>query len=479
VKLKTFPGGVHPPQYKDLTKGKPIEDMPVPIKVIIPLQQHTGAPCEPLVKVGDEVKEGQKIGESKAFVSAPVHTSISGKVTAIEPRPHPASAKDVMAIVIEKNPESAEVSARPAPPAVLRQQDGGAGRFIAQGTNWQELTPAQIKEKIRESGIVGLGGAAFPTHVKLSPAPDKKIDTVILNGVECEPYLTNDHRLMLEKTSQILEGLNIILKVLGVNRASIGIESNKQDAIKVMENAEHSYEVGGRDALHGISIEVVPLKVKYPQGAEKQLIKAILNREVPSAGLPFDVGVIVQNVGTALAIYEAVVTDKPLIERVVTVTGNGIKEPKNLRVRIGTPFSQVIEYCGGLTENINGSGPPACLRQADGGTKVIMGGPMMGLAQYTLDVPVVKGTSGILVLKDIKEESEGPCIKCGRCVESCPMSLMPNRIGDYAETDNFDLCKEYGVFDCMECGACAYVCASRRPLIHLIKYAKSRLAAKK
>jgi len=456
VKLKTFPGGVHPPQYKDLTKGKPIENMPVPIKVIIPLQQHTGASCEPLVKVGDEVKEGQKIGESKAFVSAPVHTSISGKVTAIEPRPHPASAKDVMAIVIEKNPESAEVSARP-PMLHL-------GTPSLQTESWKELTPKQIKEKIRESGIVGLGGAAFPTHVKLSPAPDKKIDTVILNGVECEPYLTNDHRLMLEKTSQILEGLNIILKVLGVNRASIGIESNKQDAIKVMENAEHSYEVGGRDALHGISIEVVPLKVKYPQGAEKQLIKAILNREVPSAGLPFDVGVIVQNVGTALAIYEAVVTDKPLIERVVTVTGNGIKEPKNLRVRIGTPFSQVIEYCSGFVNGVS---------------KVIMGGPMMGLAQYTLDVPVVKGTSGILVLKDIKEESEGPCIKCGRCVESCPMSLMPNRIGDYAETDNFDLCKEYGVFDCMECGACAYVCASRRPLIHLIKYAKSRLAAKK
>ena len=449
-KLKTFPGGVHPPENKDLTKDKSIEDMPVPARVVIPLQQHTGAPCEPIVQIGDKVKEEQKIGESKAFVSAPVHASISGKVTAIEPHPHPVMAKDMMAIVIEKNPESA----------------GVAAGFSLRTGNWNELTPQRIREKIKEAGIVGLGGAAFPTHVKLSPPPEKKIDTVILNGCECEPCLTNDHRLMLEKTSEILEGLKIILKVLGVNRACIGIESNKPDAIKKIESAAHSRQPTDKN------IEVVALKVKYPQGSEKQLIKAILNREVPGGGLPFDVGVIVQNVGTAFAIYEAVVMDKPLIERVITVTGNGIKEPKNLRVRIGTPFSQVIEYCGGLTQD-------SCSGPIYPTTKVIMGGPMMGLAQYTLDVPVVKGTSGILVLRGEEIEKEGPCIKCGRCVDICPMYLMPNRIGDYAEIDNFEICKEYGLMDCMECGACAYVCASRRPLIHLIKYAKSRLAAVK
>lgn len=439
-KFKTFPGGVHPPENKNLTENKPIEDMPVPAKVVIPLQQHTGTICEPIVQIGDEVKEGQKIGDSKSFVSAPVHASISGKVIAIEPYPHPAIAKDVMAIVIEQQVSEYQ-SVR-----VLEIKK----------INWNELTAQQIKEKIKETGIVGLGGAAFPTHVKLSPPLEKKIDTVILNGCECEPYLTNDHQLMLERPAEILEGLKIILKVLGVNRAFIGIESNKPDAI---EKIKQTLTVSNQQS--GISIEVVPLKVKYPQGAEKQLIKAILNREVPSGGLPFDVGVIVQNVGTALAIYEAVVMDKSLIERVITVTGNGIKEPKNLRVRIGTSFSQIIEYCGGFTNGVS---------------KVIMGGPMMGLAQWTLDVPVVKGTSGILVLKDVKEEKEGPCIKCGRCVDVCPMYLMPNRIGDYAEIDNFELCKEYGVLDCMECGACAYVCASRRPLVHLIKYAKSCLA---
>jgi len=439
MKLKTFPGGVHPPENKHLTAYKPVEDMPPPAKVIIPLHQHTGAPCEPLVQVGNEVREGQKIGDSKAFVSAPVHASISGRVTAIEPHPHPSNPGDVMAVVIEQVPENQNVAAR----------------FIVQETNWQELTPLQIKEKIREAGIVGLGGAAFPTHVKLSPPPEKKIDTVILNGCECEPYLTSDHRLLIEKPAEIIEGLKMILKVLGVNHAFVAIEANKPDAIEKIKSIVRT--VAG--------IEVAVMKVKYPQGSEKQLIKAILNREVPGGGLPFDVGVIVQNVGTAFAIYEAVLMDKPLIERVITVTGNGIKEPKNLRVRIGTPFSSVIEYCGGF---VNGSS-----------MKVIMGGPMMGLAQYTLDVPVVKGTSGILILKDINEEKEGPCIKCGRCVDVCPVYLMPNRIGDYAQIDNFEACKEYGVLDCMECGSCAYVCASRRPLVHLIKYAKSRLAAAK
>ena len=459
--LKTFPGGIHPPESKHFTECKPIEDMPVPSLVVIPLQQHTGAPCEPLVKPGDEVKEGQKVGDSKSFVSAPLHSSISGRVTAIEPRPHPVIPKDVLSIVIEAN----------SPQPTVHSQETGVSKpwTVDRGPSTEsltQLTPQQIKEKIREAGIVGLGGAAFPTHVKLSPPPEKKIDTVILNGCECEPYLTNDHQLMLEKPAEILEGLKIILKVLGINRAFIAIESNKPDAIEKLQSTFNLQ----LSTFNGI--KVIPLRVKYPQGAEKQLIKAILNREVPGGGLPFDVGVIVQNVGTAFAVYEAVTSGKPLIERVITVTGAGIKEPKNLRVRIGTPVSRVVEYCGGLIAGAS-SGPDLV------GTfpKIIMGGPMMGIAQYTLDVPVIKGTSGILALNDVKEEKEGPCIKCGRCVDICPMYLMPNRIGDYAEIDIFERCREFGIMDCMECGACAYVCASRRPLVHLIKYAKSRLAA--
>ncbi|OIO00529.1 electron transport complex subunit RsxC [Candidatus Desantisbacteria bacterium CG_4_10_14_0_8_um_filter_48_22] len=465
MNLKTFPGGIHPPESKHFTERKPIEDMPVPSLVVIPLQQHTGAPCEPLVKPGDEVKEGQKIGDSKSFVSAPLHSSISGKVSAIEPRPHPVIPKDVLSIVIEANsPQSTDHGQETTASKPWTVDRGPSTELLTQ------LTPQQIKEKIREAGVVGLGGAAFPTHVKLSPPPEKKIDTVILNGCECEPYLTNDHQLMLEKPAEILEGLKIILKVLGINRAFIAIESNKLDAI---EKLRTTHDPQGRRTTNN-DIHLAPVKTKYPQGAEKQLIKAILNREVPGGGLPFDVGVIVQNVGTAFAIYEAVTSGKPLIERVVTVTGPGIKEPRNLRVRIGTPVSRVIEYCGGLIAGAS-SGPDFV------GTfpKIIMGGPMMGIAQYTLDVPVIKGTSGILVLNDVKEEKEGPCIKCGRCVDICPMYLMPNRIGDYAGIDIFERCKELGIMDCMECGACAFVCASRRPLVHLIKYAKSRLAAAK
>lgn len=436
MKTRTFKGGVHPLYNKQLTSSKPIEEIPHPQKVFIPLQQHAGAPCEPLVKVGDEVKVGQKIGESKSFISAPIHASISGKVVAIEPYPHPVLPTPVNSIIIENG--------------------GEPSSFMADSYDWHGMDPEEIKNKIREAGIVGLGGAAFPTHVKLSPPSAKKIDSLIINGAECEPYLTNDHRLMLEKPREIIEGAKIILKTLGINRAYIGIEVNKTDAIKAMKDISNSQE---------FLMEVIPLKVKYPQGAEKQLIKTILNREVPSGGLPFDVGVVVHNVGTAFAIYEAVANNKPLFERVITVSGNGIKEPKNVRVRLGTPFSRVIDYCGGFNNN--------------GDLKVIMGGPMMGLTQYTLDVPVIKGTSGIIVIeRSLKAEKEGSCIRCGRCVEVCPMYLMPYRIADYAEKDNFVMCNEYGVRDCTECGACAYICTARRPIVHLIKYAKLSLTKK-
>ncbi|OHD26649.1 MAG: electron transporter RnfC [Spirochaetes bacterium GWB1_66_5] len=438
MRLKTFKGGVHAPDRKEATRGKPIEVLPAPARVVIPLQQHTGAPCEALVKEGDLVSLGQKIGESKSFVSAPVHASIAGKVTAVQALPHPVLPKPVLSVVIE-----AEGAAAGSP----------AGWPAAAG-GWQALDNEEIKKRVREAGVVGLGGAAFPTHVKLSPSAEKPIDTLILNGVECEPYLTNDHRLMLERGGEILEGARIVQKVLGVRRACLGIEANKLDAIRHMSKL-----------AAGTGVEVVGLKVKYPQGAEKQLIRAVLGREVPSGGLPFDVGVVVQNVGTVLAVLEAVASGKPLIERVLTVSGDGVAEPKNLLVRIGTSFAAVLAACGGS--------------QLNGEAKVLMGGPMMGIAQYSLEVPVIKGTSGILVFRRGRQEKETPCIKCGRCVEVCPMGLMPVRIADYAEKDNFAMCLEYGVKDCIECGACAFVCDTKRPLVHWVKYAKWNLARKK
>jgi electron transport complex protein RnfC len=441
MRARTFKGGIHPPQNKHRSEGKSIEAMPLPQKVVIPLQQHIGAPCKALVKEGDIVAAGQKIGESTGFVSSPVHASIAGKVTAVGPHPHPVMPAPIRSITIERSGTDATAE---------------AGSWSAP-TDWSAMSAEQIKDLVKEAGVVGLGGAAFPTHVKLSPPADKKIDSLIINGVECEPFLTADHRLMIEEAEGIIEGARIILKVLGISRGFIGIEANKPDAIA---------HLGERCRALGAPLEVAPLKVKYPQGAEKQLIKAILGREVPSGCLPFEVGAVVQNVGTAFAVFEAVARRKPLIERVLTVSGDGVPDAKNLRVRIGTPFSDVIGFCG--------------VAEADGTRKIVMGGPMMGISQYTLDVPVVKGTSGILVLsRGARTEAETTCIKCGRCVEVCPMYLMPNRIADYAEIDNFDQTDAYGVMDCMECGACTYVCDVKRPIVHLVKYAKLNLARKK
>ena len=453
MRLKSFRGGVHAPDRKEATRDKPIEVAPIPARVVIPLQQHTGAPCEALVKEGDTVTLGQKIGESKSFVSAPVHASIAGKVTAVQALPHPVLPKPVLSVVIEAE-AAGEGGAAAEGPAGAQPGAKPAAASPELSGSWQALDNEEIKRRIREAGVVGLGGAAFPTHVKLSPSAEKPIDALILNGVECEPYLSADHRLMLERGGEILEGARIVMKVLGVRRAFLGIEANKLDAIRHMQQL-----------AAGTGVEVVGLKVKYPQGAEKQLIKAVLGREVPSGGLPFDVGVVVQNVGTVLAVLEAVTRGKPLIERVLTVSGDGVAEPKNLLVRIGTSFAEVLEACGGA--------------HLDGEAKVLMGGPMMGIAQYSLQVPVIKGTSGILVFRRGRQEKETPCIKCGRCVEVCPMGLMPVRIADYAEKDNFAMCVEYGVKDCIECGACAFVCDTKRPLVHWVKYAKWNLARKK
>lgn len=432
----SFKGGTHPPDGKRLTQHKPIEKAEVPQIVTIPLQQHIGAPCEALVKRGDYVKMGQKIGDPKGYVSAPVHSSVSGTVKDIELVPSAMGGK-VMAVVIENDG--------------LDTLDEGV---VARNPN--ELSPDELKKIVLESGIVGMGGATFPTHVKLSPSPDKKIDVVILNGAECEPYLTADHRLMLEQPDKIVRGLKIIMKILGVDTGYIGIEDNKLDAIDSMQKA----------VANESGIYVKALKTKYPQGAEKQLIAAITGRQVPSGGLPMDVGVVVNNVGTAVAICNAVETGMPLIERVVTVSGNAIKEPKNLLVRIGTSFGEVINQCGGLLEQ------PA---------RLISGGPMMGLAQHTMAVPVTKGTSGILALtkEEVQDTNPLSCIRCGKCVEACPINLLPLFLSGHALKGDYSATEELHVMDCIECGCCSFVCPSKRPILQSIRVAKREVINKR
>jgi electron transport complex protein RnfC len=414
-----------------------ILDMPLVSRVVIPLHQHTGAPAQSIVAVGDEVKAGQKIGQAQGYISVPVHASISGKVVAIEPHLHPLGGK-LPAVVIEGD----------------GQDTWAVPHHGATGTS--PTDPRAMVEAIREAGIVGLGGAAFPTHVKLSPPEGKSIDTFILNGAECEPYLTADHRLMVEHSEQIVAGAKIILQILNSRRGIIGIEANKPDALAAMRERV-------RDEPN---FEVVALRVKYPQGAEKQLIWAITKREVPSGGLPLDVGCVVQNVGTAKAIYDAVVGGKPLVERVVTVTGPIVREPKNLRVRIGTLFGELIQQCGGTTE-VPG--------------KLIMGGPMMGLAQVSDQVPVIKGTSGVLVLRSSQAwiPEQQACICCCRCVDTCPMKLVPTELGKLIQHSRFQDAERLGVLDCMECGTCSYVCPSKINLVHLFKLAKTHILSEK
>lgn len=435
MKLKTFAGGLHPPDNKEWSAHKTIEDCPLPEQLIIPLSQHIGLPAEPCVNPGDRVKKGQPVGQAKGFVSVPVHASTSGEVVAVEPRPHP-SGRDLPAVVIVPD---------------------GVDEWIAgiETARCEELSPDQMRERIRNAGVVGMGGATFPAHVKLSPPTEKPIDTLILNGVECEPYLTADHRLMLEQPQRILAGIVAIQRTLDVSRVFIGIEANKPDAIAVMEKT-----------CAGTGVEVVPLAVKFPQGAEKQLIKAVTGREVPSGGLPMDVGVVVQNVGTAAAIEDAITLGKPLIDRICTVTGPGIAEPKNLRVRVGTPLAHLVEQCGGL------SGDPA---------KIIMGGPMMGMAQLTLDVPATRGTSGLLLFRenDLSLRPEGPCIRCGRCVQVCPAHLLPTTIATYARLDRIGEAEEYGAMDCIECGCCTYTCPAAIPLVQAIRSGKAAILAKR
>jgi electron transport complex protein RnfC len=429
----TFKHGVHPPESKKTEKER-IVKAPVPDEVVIPFSQHTGAPAKPIVKVGEEVKLGTKIGEAQGFISANIHSSVSGVVKKIEEKPHPVGGYSLSCVIENNGKEELDNS--------IKERD------------YQSLEPEELINIIKDMGIVGLGGAAFPTNVKLSPPKGKSFDTVVLNGAECEPYLTCDHRLMLEKPANILKGGKIIKKILGAKRGIIAVEENKPDAISVMEKLVGKY-----------GFELCVLKTKYPQGAEKQLIKALTGREIPSGGLPMDVGVYVQNVGTSLAIYEALRFGKPLFERIITVTGD-VKSPKNLRVRIGTSFKELIDFCEGY------SGEPK---------KLIMGGPMMGIAQYTDTVPVVKGTSGIYVqnLKNLNIVPESPCIRCGRCVDACPMGLVPCQIADFIDKKKFDEAKFLGVLDCIECGGCSYVCPAGRNLVHKFKYAKLMLRKKR
>jgi len=433
--LLTFPkGGVHPPEAKHLSERLAVEVLPVPEEVEILLHQHFGAPCQPLVNKKDAVNEGDRIGDVEKGLGAAVHASVTGNVKAIGQSAHPVSVK-APSVIIQTDPE--------APPREWPASD------------WQGLSREDLLGRVKNAGIVGIGGAGFPTHVKLSPPPNAKVDTLVLNGAECEPYLTTDHRLMLEHPEKIIEGAKILLTILGIKECRIGIEANKPDAVEAMKSACASA------SLNGFRVSVSALKVKYPQGSEKQLIQSLTGRRVPGFGLPFDVGVIVQNVGTAKAIYDAVALQRPLYEKIVTVSGRGIARPANLLVRVGTRISDIVSFLGGTTPGL---------------AKVVLGGPMMGFAVSSLDIPVTKTTSGILFLseEEIDARPYSQCIRCGWCLEACPMGLLPNEIGIYVEAGRPGDTSQFGVFECFECGCCAFVCPAKRPLVQFIRLAKMK-----
>lgn len=431
MRLKTFPGGVHPHDYKHYSASSKVEVMPLPARVVIPLSQHIGAPSTPIVAVGDEVKTGQLIAEASGFVSIPQHATISGKITKIDKFPHPVGT----------------------PQTAIEITGDGRDEWVAlvDDERYLDLPVQEIKDRIAAAGLCGMGGAGFPTSVKLSPPPDKPIDTVILNGVECEPFLTSDYRLMLERAEDVISGLKLIMKVVSASRGMIGIEANKPDAIA------HFNSLCSREN----NISVVPLKLRYPQGAEKQLIYAATRRAVPSGGLPMAVGVVVQNVGTAVAVYEAARYRKPLVDRIISVTGPIVQKPSNLKARIGTSYADLVEHCGGLTE-------PA--------GKIISGGPMMGFAIPDLAAPVAKGSSGLVIFgeKGSKQMDEHPCLRCAHCVDVCPMNLMPSLIAAYVKAKDLDQAVKHGLNDCMKCGSCAFVCPAHIRLVQWIDTGKIR-----
>ena len=433
-KFKTFKGGVHPSDHKTYSEDKKIETLTLPQKVVIHLSQHIGKPAKPIVKVGDAVLTGQKIAEADGFISCNIHSSISGKVSKIEEFIHPVGNKQ-MAIEITSDGRDEWI-------------------FSSEDKNYLKLSNEEIIQRVKNAGVCGLGGAGFPTNVKITPNPNKPVDTIILNGVECEPFLTADYRIMLEKAEDIIKGLKIVMKVMSAKKGIIGIESNKPKAIKLMKDLLKNEE----------NIEVCALELKYPQGAEKQLIFACTKRKVPNkGGLPADVGIVVQNVATAIAIYKAVAFKKPLISRVVTCSGKIVNKPANLKVRIGTPFQEIIDFCKGVNQKIG---------------KIIAGAPMMGFANYDFSSYVTKGTSGLIILseEEAKINKEETCLRCGRCVDVCPLNLLPSIIANNAKYSDWKEADKAGARDCMKCACCSYVCPSNIRLIQWIDLAKTEIA---
>lgn len=428
-RFEGYYGGIHPSERKELSEHLPLKRFPEPELVVLPLSQHAGAPATPIVAVNDTVKMGQKIAEAGGFVSAPVHASVSGTVVAIEPRRHPITGADVLSIVIfSDGKQTLDESVQPY-------------------GNLETLSLEEIVDIVREKGIVGMGGAGFPTSVKLKPA--KPIDTVLINGCECEPLLTADHRIMVEFADETIFGLQVILKSVNAEKGIIVIEDNKLDAIALMQQKVADIP----------NIEVLAAKTKYPQGAEKMLIKRVLKRKVPSGGLPMDVGVIVSNTSTLKAISDAIQKGMPLIERVVTVTGERLAHPGNYIVKIGTPVKDVLDYCGGITGD---------------DTLIKLGGPMMGFPIEHLDVPVIKGTNGIIAIEKTVSVAS-PCIKCGRCVDVCPMELSPLNFPKLAEEEKWTEMKERSVRDCIECRCCEFICSAKIPIVSSIKAGKKAI----
>jgi len=431
-----FSGGIHPAEHKEATSEVPIRALPVPEALHVPLSQHIGNPAQAVVQEGDHVRKGDVIGKPEGFVSVPVHAPTSGTVTAVGdyPAPHPSGLSGpAVTIAADGSDEWTELDPRP---------------------DYEQLEPAEIRARIRQAGIVGMGGAGFPTFIKLNPGPERPIDTVILNGGESEPYLTCDDRLMRERAAEVLHGAGIIAYTVGARRVVVAIEANKPQAVAAM-----------REAAEGApQIEVVTVENRYPMGAEKQLVYSVTGREVPSGRLPADVGVVNQNVGTAHAIYRAVVHGEPLIERVLTASGAALAQPANLTVRLGTPIEAVAEACGGYRDL----------------GRLIMGGPLVGSALHATTPPVVKETNGLIFQTsgEVSQQPALPCIRCGACVEACPVDLMPNEMYNLARNREFERIQDYDLFDCIECGCCTYVCPSHLPLVHYYRFAKNEIQAK-